>query len=70
MALTTCAECYKLISDYAAVCPNCGARTVAVEKQKQLKDKLRNFFSLGRRIAVVVLLGMSAFALYVSYGNL
>jgi predicted RNA-binding Zn-ribbon protein involved in translation (DUF1610 family) len=51
MALITCPECSKQISEFAASCPNCGfqlnTEIVSIEKQKQKQEEDDFYESLG-----------------------
>lgn len=55
MALFTCPECKKKISEHAAACPNCGAPVVKAQVEAQRKQG-----KVGLIVTIVVIVGFVA----------
>ena len=70
MALTTCSECSKEISDRAVVCPNCGAPLPAMTNDEIIEEATRNKLLANRKVAGVPFwIGVAWLLLVVFYGS-
>jgi len=64
MALISCPECKKQISETASACPNCGFH-LTPDKKVEIKRKVSVGPNVNPVVGVIILLGVSAFLFWI-----